>query len=72
MEVYFLDFCGTISESGVGVLNQHDEVVLIPGTSLWRGLEGVAVAAEAVVSGSRGVGGTVGLSSGLGPNDCVD
>jgi len=59
-------------ENGVSVLNQHDEVVLIPGTSLWRRLKGIAVAAEAVVSGGRGVGGTVRLSSGLDPNDGVD
>jgi len=73
MRVYFLNFCGgDLSKSGVGVLNQHDKVVLIPGTGLWRRFEGIAVTTEAIVSGGRGVGGTVRLSSGLGPNDCID
>jgi len=63
---------GILLESGVGVLNQHDEVVLIPGASLWRRFEGIAVATETVVSGGRGVGGTVRLSSWLDPSDGVD
>ena len=71
--VYFLELVrGNLLESGVGVLNQHDEVVLVPSTRLWRRFEGIAVAAEAVVSGGRGVGSTVGLSSGFDPNDGVD
>ena len=63
---------GNQLKAWVGVLNQHDEVVLIPGTSLWRRFEGIAVPTKAVVSGGRRVGGTVRLSSRLDPNDGVD
>lgn len=72
MGILFRHLCGDVSESGVGVLNQHDEVVLIPSTSFRGGLKGIAVATEAVVSGGGGIGGTIGLSSGLDPNDRVD
>ena len=63
---------GLLLEGGVGILNQHDEVVLIPGTSLRGRLEGIVVTTEAVKSGGRAVRGTIRLSSGLDPNDGVD
>lgn len=58
-------------ELGLGVLEQHLEVGLVPGTSLGRGLEGVVLAAEAVVPGGGRVAGSVGLATGLDPDEGI-
>ncbi|RYP80617.1 hypothetical protein DL769_002362 [Monosporascus sp. CRB-8-3] len=58
-------------ERGVGVLEQHLEVGLVPLAGLGRGLEGVGLAAEGVVAGGAGVGGAVGLAAGLAPDEGV-
>lgn len=58
-------------ESGLGVLDEHLEVGLVPGTSLGRGLVGVVLAAEAVVPGGGRVAGSVGLTTGLDPDEGI-
>ena len=59
-------------ERRVGVLDQRDEIVLIPGASLWRWLEGIVITAEAIISSGRAVGGSVRFSPGFDPNDSIN
>lgn len=63
--------CITRLEGRLGVLEQHLEVGLVPGTGLGSGLEGVVLTAVRVVAGSRRVGGTVGLTAGLDPDEGI-
>ena len=50
-----------LSKSRVGVLEEHLEVGLEPGTGLRGRLEGRLLSAEAVVADSGGVGGAIRL-----------
>lgn len=58
-------------ERRLGVLDERNEVVLVPGTSLGRGLVRIVLAAVAVVAGSGGVGGTIRLTTGLNPDESI-
>ena len=61
-----------VSQRGVGVTDQHDELLLEPSTG-FRGVEhSLGTNAVLVEALSGFVGGTVGFSGGLGPNESVD
>lgn len=55
-------------ERGIGVLDQHLKVSLVPGTGLRRRLESVRLSAERVVADGAGIRGTIGLTTGLDPD----
>lgn len=61
----------TSLERGLGILEQHLEVGLVPLTGLGRGLEGIGLAAEGVVARGARVAGAVGLAAGLAPDEGV-
>ena len=61
-----------ILQRGVRLGDEGLEVRLEPGTGLGRGLRGVGERARRVVARRRRVRGTVGLASGLDPDDRVD
>lgn len=58
-------------ESGLGVLEEHLEVGLVPFTGLGGGLVGIGLSAVRVVTGSTLVAGTVRLTTGLTPNEGI-
>ncbi len=58
-------------EGGLGVLEEHLEVGLVPLAGLGRGLEGVGLAAERVVAGGALVARAVRLAAGLAPDEGV-
>lgn len=58
-------------EGGLGVPEQHLEVLLVPLAGLGGGLEGVGLAAERVVARGAGVAGTIRLAAGLAPDEGV-
>lgn len=58
-------------ESGVSVLEQLLKVSLEPLTSLRGRLEGIRETAVVVIAGSRGVAGTIGLTTGLDPDEGI-
>jgi hypothetical protein len=60
-----------LREGGLGVLDEHLKVGLVPGTGLGGGVVGVVLAAEAVVAGGRAVAGAVRLAAGLDPHKGV-
>ena len=65
------NFNSVLRERGVGVVEKHLKVGLVPGTGLGRGLEGIGLAAERVVAVSAGVAGAVGLATGLNPDEGI-
>ena len=58
-------------ELGLGVLEEHLEVGLVPLTSLGRGLVGIGLTAVRVVSGGARVAGSVRLTTGLTPDEGI-
>jgi hypothetical protein len=59
-------------ERGLSVLDEHLEVSLVPGTSLRSRLERIVLSAVRVVAGSAGVGSTIGLATGLDPDEGIN
>ncbi len=60
------------TEGGLGVLEQHLKVGLVPGTSLRSRLESIIVTTERIVSVGSGIASTVRLSTGLDPDESID
>lgn len=60
-----------LEKGRVRVAKQHLKVLLVPGTGLGRRLEGIGLAAEAVITNSRAVGSTIRLTAGLDPDEGI-
>jgi hypothetical protein len=59
-------------ERGLSVLDEHLEVSLVPGTSLRSRLVSILLSAVRVVASSAGVGSTIGLATGLDPDEGIN
>jgi len=55
-----------------GVVDEHLEVCLVPGSGFWGRLESISLSAERIVTSSRAIASTIRLSTGLDPNERID